>query len=138
MPRIRKHRRDFPGKRPLILALRTAHLIGVVLFASALFAAGDVRPPGALVFLSGAALFAVDLYSHPTHWRELAGATIIVKLALVGLALLQPELAVPVFWTLLVLSSVMSHAPGSLRHIDIFGRQPEAAGEDERPAPPQL
>lgn len=114
--------RDFPGRRWLSIALRTLHLAGVVLAAVAIFGRAAPPAPGiALMVASGVALYAVDLWQHPGLWREVAGAFVLAKLALVVLMLYVPDRAELLFWLLLVSSSVVSHAPHGFRHRRIIG-----------------
>ena len=57
-----------------------------------------------------------DAWANPAHVRELAGFGVLVKLALVAVMAIYPPMALPVFWSILLLSTLLSHAPGSLRH----------------------
>lgn len=120
MARQRQEVRDFPGKRWLNLAARTAHLAGVVLFGAALLGAGNIQTGAGILFFSGLLMFAIDLWATPSLIREVAGFGIIVKLALIGIAGTQPETALAVFWIVLVLSTVISHASGAFRHRRLF------------------
>ena len=105
MPRPRDNVRDFPGRRQLNLSLRTAHLAGIVLLGAALLGAGEIT--------TGA-------WANPAHVRELAGFGVLVKLALVAVMALCPPVALPVFWGILAFSTLLSHAPGRLRHRQLF------------------
>jgi hypothetical protein len=58
----------------------------------------------------------MDLRAGRIALREVAGAFVLVKLALVAWMALDPRQAVWVFWLLLVASSVASHAPKGFRH----------------------
>ena len=120
MSRQHQQIRDFPGKRWINLAARTAHLAGVVLFGAALLGAGNIQTGAGILFVSGLLMFAIDLWATPALIREVAGFGIIVKLALVGLAGTRPETALAVFWIVLVLSTVISHASGTFRHRRLF------------------
>lgn len=120
MPRMRNGIRDFPGKRWLNVGLRTLHLIAVVAFGAALLGAGDIAGSAMLVLLSGAAMFAIDLWANPAQLREVAGFGVLIKLALLALAARWPELALAMFWGILVLSTLLSHAPGGFRHHRLF------------------
>ncbi|MDP3440159.1 MAG: hypothetical protein U0989_17280 [Azonexus sp.] len=120
MPRQRDKIRDFPGKRWFNLALRTAHLAGLVLLGAALLGAGNVSTGASVVFISGVAMFAIDTWANPAHLRETAGFGVLLKLALVGLMALQPSWALPIFWLVLALSALLSHAPGNFRHHKLF------------------
>ena len=120
MAHQRKTVRDFPGKRWANLALRGIHLIGVVLFGAALLNHGNPLAGAQILLLSGLLMFAIDLWATPPLIREVAGLGVIVKLALLLLANLRPDLALAVFWLILALSTVISHAPAALRHRQLF------------------
>jgi hypothetical protein len=124
MSRQRDNVRDFPGRRWLNLSLRTAHLAGIVLLGSALLGAGEVTNGAWLTFFSGLGMFAGDAWTNPAHVREIAGFGVLVKLGLVAVMALYPPGALPVFWAILVISTLLSHAPGSLRHRRLFGSTP--------------
>ncbi len=120
MAHQRKSVRDFPGKRWANLALRGIHLLGVVLFGAALLYNGDPQAGAQILLVSGLLMFAIDLWASPSLIREVAGVGILVKLALILLANLLPELALAVFWLILALSTLISHAPAALRHRQLF------------------
>jgi hypothetical protein len=75
-----------------------------------------VPAAGAAVLLSGALLLALELADRRVRLDELAGGFVLVKLALVGLMAWQPGWALPLFWGVLLASSISSHAPRDLRH----------------------
>ena len=110
MPRQRDNVRDFPGRRQLNLSLRTAHLAGIVLLGAALLGAGGITTGAWLTLLSGVGMFAGDAWANPAHVREIAGFGVLVKLALVAVMALYPPVALPVFWGILVISTLLSHA----------------------------
>ena len=120
MLKQRDNVRDFPGRRWLNLSLRTAHLSGIVLLGAGLLGAGNVTAGAWLTLISGLAMFAGDAWANPAHLREVAGFGVLAKLALVALMVAHPPLALPVFWAILVLSTLLSHAPGALRHRRLF------------------
>jgi len=102
------------------MVLRTVHIVGIVLFGAALLGAGSL-PLGAMVILaSGFSMLALDTWSKPSHLREIAGFGVLVKLALIGLVSTLPQLALPAFWTLVVFSTLLAHAPGHVRHRRLF------------------
>lgn len=112
-----KQKRDFPGRRWLTIILRSVHLAGVVLVGAALLGAGIDRQAAATVMLAtGVALYGLDLWANPAHLGELAGAFIPMKLLVVAAMVLDPAHAAPLFWGLLLASSMVSHAPGNFRH----------------------
>ena len=120
MLKQRDNVRDFPGRRWLNLGLRTVHLSGIVLLGAALLGAGGLAFGAWLTLLSGLGMFAGDAWANPAHLREIAGCGVLLKLALVALMVVAPATALPVFWAILVLSTLLSHAPGALRHQRLF------------------
>lgn len=120
MPRQRTAIRDFPGKRWLNLALRTLHLGGLVLLGASLLGAGHTGLGATITFISGLLMFATDTWANPAQLREVAGFGILVKLLLVGLMAWQPGWALTLFWLVLALSTLLSHAPGAFRHKQLF------------------
>lgn len=105
-------------RRWTAIALRTAHLAAVVLTGLAVFGASHPAAghgPAAL-FVSGMLLFAFDLADDRVRLTELAGVVVIAKLVLCAWMLADPLRAEALFWTLLVVSAVSSHAPRRLRH----------------------
>lgn len=106
-----------PLIRWLGIALRAIHLVCVILLGAGLL--GD-RPGDAAVapvLLSGAALFALDLWIYPGHLLEVSGVAVLVKLVLIALMKLAPGWQLPLFWAIVLWSAVFSHAPASLRHL---------------------
>lgn len=120
MPHQRDQIRDFPGKRWVNLALRAVHLVALVLLGAGLLGAGDISTGAMLTFASGLAMFAIDTWANPAHLREVAGFGVLVKLLLVGLMALQPAWGLAIFWVVLGLSTLLSHAPGTFRHRKLF------------------
>jgi hypothetical protein len=97
------------------------HLVGVVLTAIAIFASSQYQLAASLTtFVTGVGLFGIELWSNRQHWRELAGAFVLLKLLLVLGMVLMPNHAAGLFWFLLISSSVISHAPKSFRHKRLF------------------
>ena len=120
MLKQRDNVRDFPGRRWLNLSLRTAHLSGIVLLGAGLLGAGNVTAGAWLTLISGLAMFAGDAWANSAHLREVAGFGVLAKLGLVALMVAHPASALPVFWAILVISTLLSHAPGAIRHRRLF------------------
>ena len=115
------HRRDCCSSRWFHIALRTLHLAGVVLVGVAIFEQRAFSTAGgALMLLTGFALYAIDLRKHPGLWKEIAGLLIPLKLVLLLAMLLVPDIALALFWLVLALSSVVAHAPRAFRHARII------------------
>lgn len=104
-------------RRWLSIALRSAHLASVVGFGAVLL--GAPLPPlraGAAVLASGVALLALETADSRLRWNELAGLVSLAKLAVVAWIALDPAHAPGLFWGVLCVSAVSSHAPRHWRH----------------------
>lgn len=116
--------RDFPGRRWLIVALRTVHLVGLVGTGAALLGSVPLSmsmPFVMTLMLSGIAMLAIDLWAAPGYLAEVAGGAIFVKLALLVWLALDPPRQLVLFWAILVLSSAVAHAPAWVRHRQFIG-----------------
>jgi hypothetical protein len=104
-------------ERATALTLRTLHLMAVVGLGAAVLGAPVAPGPFAAgVFATGGLLLALDLRARRLALRELAGVVVLVKLAASAWMAWAPGHAPWLFWALVVLSSLSSHAPKSLRH----------------------
>jgi len=113
---------DFNGQRWLSITLRSLHLVGVVLAALAIFGSSPYQVAAfASMLTTGVGLYGIELWSSHQHWKELAGAFTLFKLLLVLVMILNPSYSAGLFWFLLISSSLISHAPSSIRHIRLFG-----------------
>jgi len=116
-------RRGGDLERWLALVWRTAHLGAVVGLGAALLGAPlAIGTAAAIVLASGALLLGQDLWSGRLVVTELAGAVVVFKLLAAGWVSLRPEHALPVFWGLIAVSSLSSHAPKRVRHWSLRGR----------------
>lgn len=124
-----RHSRNFPGKRWLNISLRTLHLIGMAGLGGAyLYAAPrELWEPYMWLSLgSGFALVALFLYSNGVWLLQLRGLLILFKLVLLGIMLWLPAINLQLGMVVIVLSSVVSHAPGNVRYYSIWhGRRIE-------------
>lgn len=121
MSRSRNSIRDFPGKRWLNVGLRTVHVIGLIMLGGTLLSGHTETGPGAaLTVASGLTMFLIDTWANPAQLREVAGFGVLVKLLLVALMAWQSAYALPIFWLLVVLSTLLSHAPAAFRHRQLF------------------
>lgn len=115
--------RDFPGKRWVVNLLRAAHLVGVVGVGAGMLAAwppAHWQPYAVALLASGLAILFVDWWSNPRYLLQVKGLSVLVKLALAGWLAADPARLAWLFWTLLILSVLIAHAPGSLRHREVF------------------
>ena len=109
--------KDSELERWTAVLLRSVHLAGVVWVGAFVVASQPIgRTPALLMLVSGLVMLGMDLRAGRIGLREVAGAFVLVKLALVAWMALDPRQAVWLFWLLLVGSSVASHAPKDFRH----------------------
>jgi hypothetical protein len=111
------HERPAAWRRWLGIVLRTVHLVGVTMMGAALSGAPTNYHAGALLTLvSGVALLFSELADRRVQLGELAGVVVLLKLAVVTWIAFDERHALPLFWALLIVSAVVSHAPRGLRH----------------------
>lgn len=118
--------RDFPGKRLVINSLRAAHLVGVVGVGAGVLAGWPLpqwQPYAFTLLGSGLAILLLDWWSNPRHLAQVNGLFVLAKLALMGWFVLQSGQHEWIFWSILVCSALVAHAPASLRHRNVFSRR---------------
>ena len=104
-------------RRWLGIMLRTAHLCAVTLLGAALLGA-PASTAGAATFtaLSGAGLLMIERFDGRILLGDLSGWVSLAKLAVVAWMAIDPARAPVVFWVVLAVSAISSHAPRGLRH----------------------
>lgn len=113
--------RDFPGRGLLINVLRVFHIAGLAgVSAVVLAAAGSAERWGALMLVSGLGIVALDAWANPFYFRQAKGLGTLLKIALVLLLVSWEAGRLPLFWFVLAFSVALSHAPGRLRHRQLF------------------
>lgn len=111
--------RFFPGQRWVNISLRTLHLVGLAGLGGGFIYPIEAhvwRPFLDLTIWSGMGLVLIAIWNNGSWLVELRGQAILLKLVLLALIPLWPELRLPLFVSVIVLSGVMSHAPASVRH----------------------
>ena len=104
-------------ERSTALALRTLHLVAMVGLGAALLGAPVAPGPCAAgLLLTGLLMLALGLRARRIALGQLAGVVVLLKLAATAWMAWTPAHAAWLFWTLVVLSSLSSHAPKALRH----------------------
>jgi uncharacterized membrane protein YhaH (DUF805 family) len=120
------HTKSSATERAATVVLRTVHLSCVVLLGAALLGAPlPLHRMAGATLASGLVLFAMELFARRLHAFDLAGLSVLLKLALVAVVAGWPGAqahALPVFWGLVVVSSISSHAPKNVRHWWPWGR----------------
>lgn len=113
--------RDFPGRGLLINVLRVFHIVGLAgVSAVVLGGAGAAAAWGGLMLGSGLGIVALDAWANPLYFRQAKGVGTLLKLALVLLMVWWEPGRLPLFWFVLAFSVALSHAPGRLRHRQLF------------------
>lgn len=114
--------RGFPGKAWVINCLRMLHLAGVVGVGATLLGGHPACDAFCLLMVgSGVAIIALDVWSNPAYLAQVRGLAMVVKVGLAFYLAFGAEDRVPVFWGILALSVLLSHAPGRIRHRRVFG-----------------
>ena len=113
--------RDFPGRGLLINILRVFHIAGLAgISAVVLGSAGGAGNWGGLMVISGLGIIALDAWANPFYFRQAKGLGTLLKIALVVLMVAWEPGRLPLFWFVLAFSVALSHAPGRIRHRQLF------------------
>ncbi|MEN8170437.1 MAG: hypothetical protein ABFS08_09465 [Pseudomonadota bacterium] len=115
--------RDFTGLRWLTISLRSLHLVGMAGMAGGYLYQASLSallPFWEITLYSGLAMVGLGIWSNGRWLLQLRGAVILFKLLLLwSLPLLDEVFADGGGWgfvVIILLSSVISHAPGSMRY----------------------
>jgi hypothetical protein len=109
--------RGSESERWISVLLRTVHLAAAMWLGAMVLGAPVASAwPGPLVLGTGLVMLVLDVRARRIALNELAGASVLLKLALVAWLLLDPPRAALLFWVLVLLSSLTSHAPKNVRH----------------------
>ncbi len=116
--------RDFPGKRWIKIGLRTLHLMGIAGIGGAYFytvEASQWLPFLWLTMASGLLMLAVEVWSHGIWLLQIRGLAILFKIALLSVSATLPAAFDPaLIMVVILISSVISHAPSRLRYYSPF------------------
>lgn len=113
--------RDFPGRGLLINILRVFHIVGLAGVSAVVLAAAEGAAAwGGLMAASGLGIVGLDAWANPYYFRQVKGLGTLLKIALVILLLNWEMARLPLFWFVLAFSVALSHAPGRLRHRQLF------------------
>jgi len=113
--------RDFPGRGLLINILRVFHIAGLAgVSAVVLAGGGHAERWGMLMLVSGLGIVALDTWANPLYFRQAKGLGTLLKIGLVALMVVWEAGRLPLFWLILGFSVALSHAPGRIRHRQLF------------------
>lgn len=113
--------RDFPGRGLLINILRVFHIAGLAgISAVVLGSAEGAANWGGLMVISGLGIIALDAWANPFYFRQAKGLGTLLKIVLVVLMVVWEPGRLSLFWFILTFSVALSHAPGRIRHRQLF------------------
>lgn len=105
------------------ISLRTLHLVGVAGVAGGVLFGLDERlwtDYWWLALASGSLIMLVDIVSNPVWLVQVRGVAIIVKLVLLAFLGNAPEWDRILLIAVIVISAIVSHAPGSVRYYSLL------------------
>ncbi len=117
------NQRQFPGKRWLNIFLRSFHLVGIAgIGGGFIFGLEEAQwlPFWYLAILAGGLLALLYIWSDAIWFLQLRGMVIIVKIFLLSMTLVLPNWRAEIFISIIVLSSLIAHAPGNVRSYHII------------------
>ena len=124
-----RNSRFFPGQRWVNISLRTLHLIGLAGLGGGFLYASESeswRLFLSLTLWSGTGLMLISIWNNGIWLLQVRGQAILLKLLLLALIPLWPEMKVPLFLAVIVISGLISHAPANVRYYALFhGRRIE-------------
>ena len=110
-------------KRWTKISLRTLHLLAVAGVGGGLIFGLDIdvwRNYWWLVIVSGVLMMLVDVISNPLWLIQIRGLAIMFKLILFALLGSHPAWDIYLLLFIIIISGVISHAPGDLRYYSIY------------------
>ena len=110
--------REFRGQRWVNISLRCIHLVGVAGVAGGFLFGLDPESWLSYWYLtltSGIALTLIYIWSGAVWLFELKGMVIALKIMLLILGLVFPEMRAEVFIAIIVMSGLIAHAPARVR-----------------------
>lgn len=120
-------KRDLPGRRWLSIGLRTLHLIGIAGLAGAyLFHLPHSEWSGYLwlAVISGSLMAVIAVYVDGIWLLQLRGHAIFLKLFLLSSVFwLFDEPQSGVYLLVILISGIVSHAPGKVRYYSLWHRK---------------
>lgn len=115
--------RAFAWARPAQLVLRSIHIAAMALVVGGLPFGADfqrLRTAILLTVVTGVLLLAIDLAKDAAFLVQGSGVAVLVKLALLGMGLLQPAARLPWYLAATLVASLGSHMPGTWRHFSFL------------------
>ena len=118
--------RDFKTKRWIKITLRTGHLIGMAGMAT--YVLSDTFITDWLFYIhltiaTGIAMLLLDIWSNAVCLIQLRGLAIILKLILFSILLMTDQQDSLLFFSIIIISGLIAHAPSNVRYYSIFHRR---------------
>ena len=110
--------RQFAGERWINIVLRSLHVLGVAgIGGGFLFSLDESQwlPFWHLTVATGAVISLLYIWSSALWLFQLKGASIVLKLVLIGIATVTPSWRAELFALVIILSGLIAHAPGRVR-----------------------
>ena len=85
-----------------------------------------------LALASGVLLMAIDIVSNPVWLVQIRGLVIYLKLALLAMLGLLPQWDSTLLLVVVIMSAVISHAPGRLRYYSVYHKKVIASSSDSK------
>ena len=85
-----------------------------------------------LALVSGALMMVIDIVSNPVWVVQVRGLVIFLKLILLALLGQNPELDRILLIVIIIISGVISHAPGKLRYYSVIHRKTITSAKDSK------
>jgi len=125
-----QHNRRFQGMRWVSIGLRTLHLIGIAGIGGTLLQHTPTSIP-TLVFMpylwltifSGASMMLLEIWCNGIFLIQLRGIAMLIKILLLASIFYLDEGAYMMI-AVIVISGIISHAPGDIRYFRLFKRFP--------------
>ena len=113
-------------KRWIKISLRTLHLLSVAGVGGGILFGLEKSlwlEYWWLAMVSGALMMLIDVISNPVWLVQVRGITVFVKLVLLILMVKFPAWDSALLMLIIIMSSVISHAPGKLRYYSVYHRK---------------
>jgi len=85
-----------------------------------------------LALVSGALMMVIDIVSNPVWVVQVRGLTIFLKLVLLAFLGNSPSLDGWLLAVIIIISAVISHAPGKLRYYSVYHRRDTSSVDDSK------
>lgn len=85
-----------------------------------------------LALVSGVLMMAIDIASNPVWILQIRGLVIYLKLILLAFLGSNPSLDIWLLAAIIVMSGIISHAPGQLRYYSLYHRKVISSSNDSK------